>query len=613
MQLAIKNTEELSHQDKQELDIYIEETLATQKENSAKINKLVIDSVTALTASESRSEELANQGFFKRFWGGITGKTTKIRSRIDMDLSRSQYASQQMIQKLAEQNLITFETVTLINNKLNSMMIEVDEEINTIYGTLAHFFKKTRSDIIQMESRIDKLEHNINLLYWKGSIEHLVYNNTEYPLLTDIEKICCIVNDFYQIGKGNWSTPDLMLLKSTLSDCGVNVRGTISYKAFFRYLIENTDLIERLFDKINVDDLHNSQVYEVPLLKGIEKSTKIKQDEKYILDSLIEPLENANVPFNKIDLQLTIIHNYLKNSAYIISDKEVNIFELAVELLANIKMIDTNYLNEEPIKQSQSELPLEKEKEIIYTQNTNLQIGDHILFGEREKKTWQVIDISEDSYLLFATYTENIRKVNSIKCLWNECSIRKKLEDWYSNVFDENIYNLILPTKIETVVHGYNCNNEDLESFLVRYEHAEKFTTKDRFFLLSIKELKELVIENNKELTIDRYIDYKFLSPYSLRDYSDAGIPYTDRDGEICTTREFHYSWGPYARPAMYIKKVEFPIGDGTKENPYCLEDFNSSSQIEPNTTEEVLDNPEIKMPILNPFSIVNLINKSIK
>ena len=147
----------------------------------------MIDSVTALTASESRSAELANQGFFKRFWGGVTGKNTKIRSRIDMDLSKSQYASQQMIQKLAEQNLITFETVTLINNKLNSTMIEVEDEINTIYGTLTHF-SKTRSDIIQMESRLDKLEHNINLLYWKNSIEHLVYNNTEYPLLTDIEK-----------------------------------------------------------------------------------------------------------------------------------------------------------------------------------------------------------------------------------------------------------------------------------------------------------------------------------------------------------------------------------------------------------------------------------------
>ena len=55
-----------------------------------------------------------------------------------------------------------------------------------------------------------------------------------------------------------------------------------------------------------------------------------------------EQLDGANVTFNEIDLQISMIHNYLKNSAYMLTDKEVNIFELVVELLANIKMIDTS-------------------------------------------------------------------------------------------------------------------------------------------------------------------------------------------------------------------------------------------------------------------------------
>ena len=108
-----------------------------------------------------------------------------------------------MIQKLAEQNLMTFETVTLVNNKLNVMMIEVEEEINTIYGTLIRFFKQTRSDLIQMENRLDTLERNVNLLQWSRTIEYQMYNGLEYSDLTDIEKICCIVNDFYHIGKGD--------------------------------------------------------------------------------------------------------------------------------------------------------------------------------------------------------------------------------------------------------------------------------------------------------------------------------------------------------------------------------------------------------------------------
>lgn len=78
------------------------------------------------------------------------------------------------------------------------------------------------------------------------------------------------------------------------------------------------------------------------MLKGIEKATKLQQKEKYVVDTLKEQLDGANVTFNEIDLQISMIHNYLKNSAYMLTDKEVNIFELVVELLANIKMIDTS-------------------------------------------------------------------------------------------------------------------------------------------------------------------------------------------------------------------------------------------------------------------------------
>ena len=68
MQLDIIQIEELTPQNKQELDLYIEQTINAHKENSAQINKLVIDSVTALTASQARSAELTSQGFLKRFW-----------------------------------------------------------------------------------------------------------------------------------------------------------------------------------------------------------------------------------------------------------------------------------------------------------------------------------------------------------------------------------------------------------------------------------------------------------------------------------------------------------------------------------------------------------------
>ncbi|SHK24604.1 hypothetical protein [Paramaledivibacter caminithermalis] len=102
-----------------------------------------------------------------------------------------------MIQKLAEQNLLAFDIITAVNNKLNTLVIEMDEEINKIYKAMIVFFKHTRSDLIQMESRIEKLERNVALHDWNITVEYRMYNGVEYCDLHDIEKIACIANDFF--------------------------------------------------------------------------------------------------------------------------------------------------------------------------------------------------------------------------------------------------------------------------------------------------------------------------------------------------------------------------------------------------------------------------------
>lgn len=77
MLLNLETSYDITDEEKQILDEKIDQTLSLHKENSALMNRLVMDSVTALTTSKARSEVLANQGFFQRFLGGITGKTIK--------------------------------------------------------------------------------------------------------------------------------------------------------------------------------------------------------------------------------------------------------------------------------------------------------------------------------------------------------------------------------------------------------------------------------------------------------------------------------------------------------------------------------------------------------
>lgn len=345
--LEIKNSNEIATQDKAEIDEFIQNVIEVHKGNSAAINRLVMDSITALTVSEARTSELQNQGVFKRLWGGLAGNNQNNIADIDRNLAKSQYASHQMIQKLAEQNLLAFDTITAVNNKLNTLMVEVDEELNKIYKTLVVFFKQTRADIIQMGGRIDRLERNIDLLHWNSTIEYQMYDGVDYCELPDIEKIVCVSNDFYHLTKGNWSTPDIMIMKSTLSEIGLPVKSKISSKDFYKYLADKPKLIDRLFKDLSLDGLTNLEEFQAPLLKGVEKLSKLQGEEKYLLDTLTAQLESLGVDYNKRDLQISMIHHYLVNTAFMRTDAEVTMFDFVVELLTNISMINISFVQEE--------------------------------------------------------------------------------------------------------------------------------------------------------------------------------------------------------------------------------------------------------------------------
>lgn len=277
MELEIIN-EQLTDIEKQEIDKEIENIINKHRGNSFEINRLVFESVNSLETSNSYARELESQGKVKRFFGMVSGKNRDLQSKIDRNLYKSQYASQQTLQKLAEQNLMSFELITAVNNKLNSSIIEVENEINNIYGTLVTFFKQTKSDLIQLESRVERLEKNVNLLNWVNTIEYQMWNGVEYPELDDVEKIVCLAKDFYEITKGDWNTSDLLLLKSAIAEIGLSPKEKIGYDKFIKYLSANEVVYNKLLSE-DIKLLDNEDYNYVSILNGISKDTLLKSDE----------------------------------------------------------------------------------------------------------------------------------------------------------------------------------------------------------------------------------------------------------------------------------------------------------------------------------------------
>lgn len=339
MKLAIVRNEQLTDIEKLEIDKQIDSLIDKHKGNSFEINRLVFESITSLETSNSYTRELESQGTVKRFFGMISGKNKNLQSEIDKNLYRSQYSSQQTLQKLAEQNLMSFELITAVNNKLNSSILEIENEINTIYGTLVTFFKQTKSNLIQIENRLDKLERNVNILNWVNTIEYQMFNGVEYADLNKMEKIVCLATDFYSITKGDWTTSDLLLLKSAISEIGLSPKDTIKYEDFIRYVSENETLYNRLIDE-DVRELDNQKYMDASIISGISKCTLLETNERYVLNTVLVQLESSGIDVDSKEIKYSLVRNHLGQNNYIDVKKEVNLFDFIIELLLNINIFE---------------------------------------------------------------------------------------------------------------------------------------------------------------------------------------------------------------------------------------------------------------------------------
>lgn len=358
--LTIPFEDDLTSEEKTAIDEYIDKTYEEHKNNSKELTKLAMQASASISAGKARAEKLANQGFLKNLWGGITGKNRQIRGEIDRDFAVSQRANVKMISKLAEQNKLTFDAIVGISVKLNSLSNQIDNEFNEVYSQInkiIEFFKNYLSEeskkinqLVSEESkRINQLERKINGLekitdgleisrnieYLKSNIEYAKFDEILYKDLPDNEKILCIVSDFFLATKGNYSMKDIDLLKSIMGKVGINPEDKISMLSLYETLISNDKIAGKLFEAIDEAKFKSLDDIEIPLLGSLKKLKLLENEEKYIVDSVIEI---SKAP--EQDVQFNLLKNYAKNNLNMDLEKDNSYFDLSVAIINELSNID---------------------------------------------------------------------------------------------------------------------------------------------------------------------------------------------------------------------------------------------------------------------------------
>ena len=334
-QLAIVDGNEVFTIDEQtELEKPIDHVIAAHKNNRREINRLVFECTSALTAADDASHELESKGFFSRLIGGITGSNKRLQDKINGNMKAAQYASQVTMQKLAEQNLMTVDLLTAVNNKLNASINAVNEKCKEQFVILGKFILKNRGDIISLSLRMDKAEWNVKLLNWQASVEYLTLNGVEYSDLDDAGKIVCLARDFYDLTGGNWTTSDLLLLKAAMGQIGMAPKKEINIFDTLKTIADTPVLQEKLLNHHGIKPISDPS-YLISM-GTLEKLNALADKERYVVDIVAANYKNHGVTMGADEIRGELAKDYMRQQTNVNLNTNVGAYDFLLDLLYNL-------------------------------------------------------------------------------------------------------------------------------------------------------------------------------------------------------------------------------------------------------------------------------------
>lgn len=481
---------DLSNEEKQDIDSFIDSVYEQCKNDSKEITQLAMEASFGINAGKNRARELCRQGFFKNLLCNVTGKNRKIRGEIDRDFAVSQIASIKMIQKLAEHNKLTFEMIKNINLKLNCFVNEIDEELNHIYSKMNDFMDK----FIEMSKSMKRLESKVNIHDLVIFIKHHDINGVKFTDLNSNEKFLYFISEFFLTNKSLYIESDLMNLRYVMKEIGIESDDKISLLSIYDTLMSNSSIADKFFKAFDKEKLNYIEDFTMPILGNIKKIEKLENEEKYITDSIIEMSSK-----DRKEVVLNLLKNYSCNNLNMDLEKENSYFDLSISILGEMKNIDNLIID---IMDEDDNIE-EDIKVIEPPKYTRYEIALELLKGNKNiDAVFYLLNKAKDEGLDTAELYQLMGKVN--------LSLKK---------YDEAANNYKL--SIEKGLNNYNNNY---------------YTAMSLFFAKKYKEAKDYMIKaleiepDNFEANLNLGVIYRVLKNYNEAiKYYDKTIKINDK------------------------------------------------------------------------------------
>lgn len=369
--------------------------------NKTAMNEFVLKGITAISAANGQLDERHRKGFFKNLLGGITGKNRKLQQGIDKELINSQQAVIKMISRLVESDKVTIELIRTVQNQLQGSTVamaqvikaqgeeisvlhknmedivqkytrltyhddQITNEINKIYSMVFDNARLTEGRFQNLEQEVKELEKLSRLQKWITNIKFQEFSGQEYKEMETIEKLICIVSDFFYLTNGVWDDDILLFIKSALDNLDVESNDILLYEDVVYRLVIDDRYRRYLFDRNGICFCFNSSEemvvpYYEALMQGIYLGKRINELEetlssKQIAAYLDEKGMNVHMGTTAFDMACVFLvamsayHEYMNESAKLTAYRDIEKAALLGDLQAKQQYIQIllkhNYIEE---------------------------------------------------------------------------------------------------------------------------------------------------------------------------------------------------------------------------------------------------------------------------
>jgi hypothetical protein len=331
--LALPKNAELQKDDCTRIDSFIDNIIAKHSTNSEMMNLMALEASSLSTSVESRSKDLESQGWLTRTFRELTGNNQKVSARNQRDLAKSQYLGQQMLNKLADNNLMTYQMVVAVGDKLNRVVADANDtklEVAKLNQTLSTFFSSIRQ---KLEKKFTSLERNDDLLFWKETMMfEPIYKGKCYPELSSPEKIVCLANEFYRHSHQQWSPRDISFLKSIIVQIGHQPTEKIALKEVYQTYQQDNGLLHQLFLGIDESPQLHKSTEMTPTLMAFNKLKSFETEEAHIVDTI----EKFAPDTSRNKASLTLTTNFIANQCSRDLNQKITYFDAVMNLVEDL-------------------------------------------------------------------------------------------------------------------------------------------------------------------------------------------------------------------------------------------------------------------------------------